>query len=285
MAKSKFFRVAVEGATTDGRTIERSWLTEMAATYDRVKYGARMFIEHIRGYNPEYGFRAMGDVLALKTDTVKIDGQDRLALYAQIQPTDEFVALTKAGQKIYSSIEVNPDFMGSGKAYLMGLGVTDSPASLGTEVLAFAAQHPEASPFKSRKQQPDNLFSAAELAEIEFEDEPSETSASTLFKSVKEALAKLTGKAKTDEGHFAEVRESLEGVVAVLQQFADSQAAVAQQFNDKVAALIARVDAIESAAKTASTEFSALKTQLEAEEIGLPRPPATGGPDIQLADC
>lgn len=285
MAKSKFFRVAVEGATTDGRTIERSWLTEMASTYDRAKYGARMFIEHIRGINPEYGFRAMGDVLALKTEKVSIDGQDRLALYAQIQPTDEFVALTKAGQKIYSSIEINQDFMGSGKAYLMGLGVTDSPASLGTEVLAFAAKNPDASPFKLRKQQPGNLFSAAELAEIEFEDEPSDVPASTLFKSVKDALAKLTGKAKTDDGHFAEVRESLEGVVNVLQQFADSQAAVTQQFNDKVAALIARVDAIETAAQKSSTEFSALKTQLEAEESGLPRPAATGGPDIQLADC
>ncbi|TDV46478.1 capsid scaffolding serine peptidase GPO [Pseudomonas graminis] len=40
----------------------------------------------------------------------------------------------------------------------MGLGVTDTPASLGTEMLAFSAQHPDASPLKARKQSQDNLF-------------------------------------------------------------------------------------------------------------------------------
>ncbi|MBN4658776.1 GPO family capsid scaffolding protein, partial [Escherichia coli] len=78
--KSKFFRVAVEGATTDGRKIERKWLTEIAQTYDPQKYGARVFIEHIRGLNPEWGFRAMGDVVAVKTEEVDIDGEKRLAL-------------------------------------------------------------------------------------------------------------------------------------------------------------------------------------------------------------
>ena len=31
--RSKLFRVAVEGATTDGREIQRSWIEDMAATY------------------------------------------------------------------------------------------------------------------------------------------------------------------------------------------------------------------------------------------------------------
>ena len=30
--RSKWFRVAVEGATTDGRQIERSWIEDIAAT-------------------------------------------------------------------------------------------------------------------------------------------------------------------------------------------------------------------------------------------------------------
>lgn len=39
---SKFFRVAVEGATTDGRQIERQWLVDAAETYSQNTYGARV---------------------------------------------------------------------------------------------------------------------------------------------------------------------------------------------------------------------------------------------------
>ena len=44
--RSKFFRVAVEGATTDGRTIERQWLVDAAETYNPNTYGARVWLEH-----------------------------------------------------------------------------------------------------------------------------------------------------------------------------------------------------------------------------------------------
>lgn len=47
--RSKWFRVAVEGATTDGRRIEGDWIDQMAASYDRSQYGARVWMEHIRG--------------------------------------------------------------------------------------------------------------------------------------------------------------------------------------------------------------------------------------------
>ncbi|WP_294192715.1 GPO family capsid scaffolding protein, partial [uncultured Sphingomonas sp.] len=30
MAKTRFFRIAVEGGTTDGRVIERDWIDQMA---------------------------------------------------------------------------------------------------------------------------------------------------------------------------------------------------------------------------------------------------------------
>lgn len=285
MAKSKFFRVAVEGATTDGRNIDRNWLTDIAETYDRAKYGARIFIEHIRGMNPEWGFRAMGDVLAVKTETVKIDGKDRLALFAQIQPTDEMVKLNKAGQKIYSSIEVNPDFAGSGKAYLQGMGITDSPASLGTDILAFAAQHPDINPFTTRKQSPGNVFSEAELVEIEWEDEPADTTATVLFAAVKEKLAKLAGKGKTHDGQFAAVGEALQSVADTLEQIATGNQAVSQQFADQVTAITTRLDALDAAGKQRDTDFAALRTELEAAPGSAVRPPATGGADNQLTDC
>ncbi|WP_273915543.1 GPO family capsid scaffolding protein, partial [Burkholderia pseudomallei] len=45
-SKTKFFRVAVEGATVDGREIKREWLTQMAKHYDPKLYGARVNVEH-----------------------------------------------------------------------------------------------------------------------------------------------------------------------------------------------------------------------------------------------
>ena len=205
--KSKFFRVATAGATTDGRNIEAVQLQQMAKTYDRAKYGARIFVEHIRGLNPEWGFRCMGDVIALRTGEVEIDGEKRVTLEAQIEPTAEFVKLTKNGQKIYSSIEIQPDFAGTNAAYLIGLGVTDSPASLGTEILQFAAQNPASSPFSKRKQQPGNLFSEAVEIALEFEDVEDEGPTlveriTQLFKSNRD----------TDSARFADIHAAVEDI-------------------------------------------------------------------------
>ena len=42
--KSKFFRVATEGATTDGRAITREQIEQMAKNFDPAKYGARVWV-------------------------------------------------------------------------------------------------------------------------------------------------------------------------------------------------------------------------------------------------
>ncbi|HCT4847424.1 TPA: GPO family capsid scaffolding protein, partial [Enterobacter hormaechei] len=44
--KSKRFRIGVEGATTDGRVIERDWITQMAASYNPQVYTALINMEH-----------------------------------------------------------------------------------------------------------------------------------------------------------------------------------------------------------------------------------------------
>mgnify|MGYP003614414653 CR=1 FL=1 len=164
--KSRFFRVATEGATTDGRAIEKKWIQQMAKNFDPKKYGARIWLEHYRGIAPDGLFKAYGDVLALEAREVE---GGKLALFAQIEPLPELVAMTKAKQKIYTSIEVNPSFADTGEAYMTGLGVTDSPASLGTDVLTFAAQNPTASPFAGRKENAAILFSEAVEAALHFE--------------------------------------------------------------------------------------------------------------------
>ena len=165
MAKSKFFRVAVEGATVDGRQIERAHIEQMAATYDPATYTARINCEHLRGYSPNPPFNAYGSVAEVRSEeiTLKIGGKDekRLALFASFEVNDQAKGLTKADQKVFSSIEINPNFAGTGKAYLVGLALTDSPASLGTELLKFSTRE------EARK---DNLIALEDAFAVEFED-------------------------------------------------------------------------------------------------------------------
>ena len=150
--KSKKFRIATQGTTVDGRVIQREWIAQMADSYDPAKYRATINLEHIRGVVPDGPFRNYGFVDALSKEQ---NAEGKLELFAVILPTDDLVQMTKKGQKVFTSIEVNPKFADSGRAYLVGLAVTDNPASLGTEMLQFAASNPEANPFAARKLHPD----------------------------------------------------------------------------------------------------------------------------------
>lgn len=272
--RSNWFRVAVEGATTDGRQIERSWIEDMAATYDRAKYGARIWMEHFRSVLADSPFKAYGDVLAVKAEEVEIDGEKRLALFAQIEPTDALIALNKAKQKIYTSIEVDPKFAGTGKAYLSGLAVTDSPASIGTEALQFSAKNPTASPFAGRKQNPDCLFSEAVEANLEFEEvEDKPGIGAALFARVQELLK--GGKEKTD-GEFAQVGQAVEAIAEHVKQQAEAFA-VEQQ---TTAALRAELNQVKA-------DFTELKARLGTtqDHKQTQRPTATGGTDRIETDC
>ena len=133
MPMTNFFRAAVEGATCDGRVLERQHITEMAEQYDPQVYGARVNLEHILGWSPTSDFRAYGDVVEAKAEEIA-EGplKGKLALLVKVDATDELVELKGKRQKIYHSIEVHPSFADTGKAYLVGVAVTDSPASLGT---------------------------------------------------------------------------------------------------------------------------------------------------------
>lgn len=268
--RSRWFRIGVEGATTDGRKIERTWLEEMAASYNRDTYGARINVEHIKGLSPDSQFGAYGDVLALKVEEVEVGGEKKLALFAQIQPNEALQALNKKGQKIYTSMEIQPKFSDTGKAYLVGLAVTDSPASLGTEALEFSAQH---GTLTSRKQDKDNLFSAAEEAELSFEevdDTPSKVAG--LFKKVSELL----GKGKQNEEQFSELAETLEAIAKHSADQADALSA--EQTSRK---------GLETKFSTLSSDFQALKAQLEKspDPQQFKRPPVGGGDPAALTDC
>ena len=263
---SKFFRVAVEGATSDGRVIDRAWLEQMAASYNPTVYGARINVEHLRGYSPNSDFRAYGDVLALKTEEVEIGGAKKLALFAQISPTDELIAINKKRQKIYTSMEVRPKFADTDKAYLVGLAVTDNPASLGTEVLEFAAKNPGASPFAARKEHPDDLFSAAEEVTLEIEEAADEGAVAKFRAAIAGALAKFGAKSTTDDARFASVAEGF-------QQLGDAFAAHVTESTKKLSASDKTIGELKTQLDELQTQYAALDNT----PVGTKRPLATGG--------
>lgn len=121
--------IATAGETVDGREIPENWLTEMAETYDPELYTALIWPNHERYYGNS------GEVLALRTG--KEDGITKL--YARLCPSVDLVYTNRRGQLLFSSIEPEPDFRGTGKCYLEGLAVTDSPASVGTTRIRFSA--------------------------------------------------------------------------------------------------------------------------------------------------
>jgi hypothetical protein len=281
-AKSKFFRVAVEGKTfSDGRTIERKWLSDIADTYNPETYMARINCEHLRGFSPEKPFFSYGNVHAVKAEEIDIDiagkTERRLALFAQIEPNAELQRITGAGQKIFTSIEVNPNFAGTGKAYLAGIAATDSPASLGTEVLAFASKASN------------NLFSVAdEAGSIEVEADPAiSPSNNGLFDAfrnlVKAAIGGEPAKPETppappappakpetppandNAAQLSAIANALQALPDTLAKMSADAAAQTKKVADDLAALTAKLDATQAP--------------------GGARPPVTGNGDYQRADC
>ena len=125
--KTDFICIATSGYTVDGRQITKQELHEMADSYDPEYYTANLWPEHRRWFN-------MGQVVEVKAEE---NEKGETELFAVIAPNQELIEQNREGQYLFTSIEIAPNFRNSGKAYLSGLGVTDSPASVGTTKLNF----------------------------------------------------------------------------------------------------------------------------------------------------
>jgi len=271
--RSNWFCVAVEGATSDKRTIKRAWLEQAAKNFNPATYGARIWLEHFRSLLPDSPFKAYGDVLAVKTDEIDINGQKKLALFAQVEPTPELIALNKAKQKIYSSIEIDDSFADTGEAYIVGLAVTDSPASLGTDVLAFSAQKPESSPFKDRHYSATSMFTEALETTLTFEEiEVKPSIGAQLFSKVQDLLKRKEAK---DDSEFGAIGQAVEAV-------AEHGKSLGEQFTAEQT----RNSELRAQVQQLSTDLSTLKTTLgnTQDHTQLTRPPVTGGGSQALAE-
>jgi hypothetical protein len=254
----------------------------MAATYNPTTYTAVINCEHLRGYSPNPPFNSYGSIAAVKTEEVELDiggkKEKRLALLASFDVNDQAKAINKDGQKLFSSVEIQPDFAGSKKAYLIGLALTDNPASLGTEALKFSRD-------EKRK---DNLLAFSEF-EIAFEDEGAMESAADqvtgAFASMKKFFDSFTGKTEQQAAPVvvtppAQTSAPDANFAAFGKQMADGMQALASAFK-------ASADANAAAIASFRKEIDTLKGEIETtpSKKHSARPAATGGGDRVRADC
>lgn len=267
----KKFRVAVSGSTIDGREISGELLKAAAKNYDPTVYGARVNVEHIKSIFPNSELCAMGDVTAMSTEDIT-EGPlaGRVALNAEIEPTDRMKKLTDEGKKIYSSIELYPDAL-DGKPYIMGLAMTDTPASLGTERLKFAAQQREQVMKFSNQHTEAPMFTEAMEAEIIEMAEQRSEEGKQWFSRVMELIGK--GR-KSDSEQFSQVREVVEGV-------AQSHADLLDRFND----MSRQHDSDHKAIEKLTAELTTLHDQLASQDGDKKdRFRATGGNAAEMPD-
>ena len=274
--KAKRFRIGVEGATTDGREIQRDWLVEMAASYSPEVYTALINLEHLKSYSSGGEFRRYGRVTGLAAEEIT-DGPlaGKMGLYADIEPTPDLVALTKQWQKIFTSMEISPKFADTGKAYLIGLAATDDPASLGTEMLVFSANAAH-NPLANRKKDVANLFSAAEETQIELEEVPEEKPG--LFARINAMFSK---KQYSDDARFSDVHQAVELIASEQQDFS---ARVDIALNEQAE----RTGTLEAELQDYKAAFDALQAQLSTEDSRKDyrqRAPGGNAPAGTLTNC
>ena len=151
------------------------------------------------------------------------------------------------------------------------MAVTDSPASLGTEMLQFAAGA-KVNPFADKKQRPENLFTAAQEVSLEFEEvkEPQSYSADLLDK-VKNMFK--TQNKKTVES-FSEQEQA---IVEIAQETANQGQAVSKLETD--------FNNLNTAHEQLITDFNELKTKVDGEPDSDPRPKSGNSNFNEVVDC
>ncbi len=285
---TKFFAIGTSGPTVDGRIIKPSTIDELAATYDPAEYTAGINIEHLNSRSMWGEFPAMGRVVALKA---RDDKKGRRVLLAQIEPSLHLQYLSQQKQKLFTSMEIVTNFAKTGKAYLIGLAMTDRPAALGVEALCFSANNDGPTDDRFKK----NLFTQNYETEIFTMDDDNKPAEKSEIKpagdekpetqrgdkqSFVQKFAKLLNpvKQESDDNFTALQAASLE----LAQKYADldtAHAEMADNFKTVTEDLSRKLLAQENT-------ITKLSAALEATpEGGTPRPTATGEEDENLADC
>lgn len=250
-------RVATSGPTVDGRVILPQELRDIAETYSTATYTASIWSEHERWYG------AHGTVFAVRLTEDSEDLQPgQVALEAQLKPNQRLLYLNDQGEKLFTSIEVTPDFANTGKAYLTGLAVTDSPASLGTQELYFSRKtgkpvhYAAAVPLGALKEEEPtgemgkvfSMFSKL-LKRFGIDEVPDESSPTTTEEN--NEMDETTGTA------LKALRDQLLIIVAGLDSVIEVAAAEAPEPDDALIEVVQ--EAVDDVVTSAETEFKSKK--------------------------
>ncbi|NHB87179.1 GPO family capsid scaffolding protein [Photorhabdus tasmaniensis] len=131
---SDWICIATSGPTVDGRIIDPQWLIDCAETYNRDTYTALIWPRHEEDPKVRDFTFNLGEV-----DTLKYEEHDgKIKLFAKVIPNQFLIEANKIGQKLFSSVEIWPNFGDAERNYLVGLAATDVPASLGTQRFLFS---------------------------------------------------------------------------------------------------------------------------------------------------
>lgn len=130
-------QIASAGLTVDGREISEQDIDDIVETYNPSLYGARINLDHYGNWGAwaaqDIGIDLNGCMLGDVISVAKGKAEDgTTVLTAVLCPNESLLKLNQADQAVYYSIEINRDFMGTGKTYLTGLAMTDYPASTRT---------------------------------------------------------------------------------------------------------------------------------------------------------
>ena len=274
--------IGVSGDTVDGRTISERELREMAESYDPDVYGARINLEHITFIIPDF-ISGYGDVVELKAEPWKKD-PSKTALLARLNITPELQRLWDSGQKIYTSMEITPDFADTRKAYLTGLAITDTPASLGTTANYTAAKHRAGEKFFSayRVDEPKETVMNENQNDPALTEQAAEGIFARLFKKYFADTAPAEPEAaatKAEEPEAAATKaeepEAADTVPAESEAAAE-YALKLGELTEKYSRAAALFDKLDGEIEAARAETAALRAEFDAFKADIDKRPASG---------
>lgn len=263
--------IGVSGDTVDGRTISERELREMAESYDPDVYGARINLEHITFIIPDF-ISGYGDVVELKAEPWKKD-PSKTALLARLNITPELQRLWDSGQKIYTSMEITPDFADTRKAYLTGLAITDTPASLGTTANYTAAKHRAGEKFFSayRADEPKETV----MNENQTNPALTEQEAEGIFARLFKKYFADTAPAETEAA--ATVPAETEATATVPAETEAAEYALKLgELTEKYSRAAALFDKLDGEIEAARAETAALRAEFDAFKADIDKRPASG---------
>ncbi len=207
--ETDWIQAGTSGATIDGRNIDGQFLYEMAETYSMGVYTANVNLEHVRGIDPNSLFKTLGYVSAVKAEQIK-DGAlaGKVGLFVKLRPHPDLIGMVRNGQKVYLSMEIDPKFADSEKAYLVGVGVTDSPASLGVGMMKFNAN-----------QRNNSLFSTPTLAEFNESADSGFEQFAAQFSKLDNQQALMLQLMQQFKSDFSALKQEITGISKALDNF------------------------------------------------------------------